>query len=141
MTAQIEDRGSRIEDGTLAEATVAEWTWKTTAMRDMTVAVCRLAIERGVSGEFSALDLPVHGADEHGGTGIAGSVFRVLADHDIIAAVGVFVGGQFFAKTIRNAGGNPVKFWRLKSPSLARELLRRHDPDAAPAPRQEEMAI
>jgi hypothetical protein len=64
---------------------VNEWVWKSEAMRAMTMAVCKLALQRGAGGEFSAMDLPEHGADAHGGTGIAGSVFGTLADRGLIA--------------------------------------------------------
>lgn len=124
--------------GPTADTLVQEWTWKTPAMRDMTMAVCRLAMARG-QGTFSALDLQMHGAGEHGGTGIAGSVFRQLADAGIIAPVGVFVDGAFIQKRQRNAGGNPIGVWRLANHSLAAALVARHAP-AAPAHQQVEMS-
>ena len=111
---------------------VKEWTWKTTAMRDMTVAVCRLALERGLACEFSALDLGEHGADAHGGTGIAGSVFRQLAEDGIIGRVGGFIDGEFVQRRVHNAGGNPTGLWRLAHPGLARALIARHAPVEAP---------
>jgi len=117
---------------------VNEWTWKTPAMRRMTLAVCRLALDRGTGGEFSALDLSAHGADEHGGTGIAGSVFRQLADAGILAPVGTFAGGEFFQKRVRNAGGNPIGVWCLKHPGLARALIGRHD---KPLPKPEQIEL
>lgn len=120
-----------------ADILVQEWTWKTPAMRDMTLAVCRLAIERGQE-TFSAFDLEKHGACEHGGSRIAGSVFRQLADAGIIAKVGVFVDGQFIQKRTMNDGGNPIGVWRLASHSLAAALVARHAP-AAPAVEQGEM--
>ena len=107
-----------------------EWTWKTPAMRDMTLSVCRLALARGTVGTFSALDLQNHGADAHGGTGIAGSVFRQLAEAGIIGPVGGFVDGEFLQRRVHNAGGNPLGLWRLTHPGLARALIARH----APAP-------
>jgi hypothetical protein len=109
-----------------------EWTWKTPAMRAMTLAVCRLALARGVGGEFSALDLPAHGAEEHGGTGIAGSVFRQLAEAGILAPAGAFVDGEFLQRRVRNAGGNPVGVWKLRHPGLARALIARHEPQPPP---------
>ena len=109
-----------------------EWTWKTPAMRDMTLAVCRLALARGLGGEFSALDLPQHGADAHGGTGIAGSVFRQLAEAGIIGPVGTFIDGEFFQRRRRNACGNPIGLWRLVHPGLARALIAAHTPDFQP---------
>jgi hypothetical protein len=119
------------------ETILKEWTWKTQAMKDMTVSVCRLALDRGLGGHFSALDLTNHGACAHGGTGIAGSVFRQLAEAGIIGPVGAFVDGQFFQKRVRNPGGNPIGVWRLKSPGLALTLLRLHDPK----PVQEQLAF
>lgn len=110
-----------------AETLVNQWTWKTPAMRSMTISVCRLALARGLSGEFSALDLASRGAGEHGGTGIAGSVFRQLADAGIISPVGTFVEGQFYQRRVRNAGGNPIGCWRLANAGLARAMLARHD--------------
>jgi hypothetical protein len=111
---------------------LTEWTWKTPAMRDMTLAVCRLALARGVTGEFSALDLATHGADRHGGTGIAGSVFRQLAEAGIIGPVGAFVDGEFLQRRVRNDGGNPIGLWRLTHPGLARALIAAHAPESAP---------
>lgn len=49
-------------------------------MAAMVVMVCRLALQRGAVGEFSANDLPVHSASNHGGRGIAGSVMKDLAN-------------------------------------------------------------
>jgi hypothetical protein len=101
-------------------------------MRDMTFAVCRLALNRGVGGEFSALDLPAHGAGKQGGSGIAGSVFRQLVDAEIIGPVGAFIDGQFYQKRLRNENGNPIGVWRLTSGGRARALLNLH----APQPRE-----
>jgi hypothetical protein len=116
-----------------AATIVHEWTWKTPAMRDMAVAVCRLALDRGVNGTFSALDLAMHGQIEQGGSGIAGSIFGQLAEDGILAPVGVFADGEFLRKTVRNAHGNPIGLWRLASASHARALLARHaQPQPAP---------
>lgn len=118
------------------EAAVNQWTWKTLSMRDMALAVCRLALQRGSNGEFSALDLPVHGAHDQGGTGIAGTIFRQLKDAGIIARVGVFVDGKFYPKNVVNAGGNPVGVYRLAHPGLARALIRAHSPGEIPSAHQ-----
>jgi hypothetical protein len=115
-----------------AETILREWTWKTPAMRDMTLAVCRLSLDRGVGGEFSALDLAEHGSDAHGGTGIAGSVFRQLAEAGIVAPVGAFVDGEFLQRRVRNAGGNPIGLWKLAHPGLARALIAAHAPRPVP---------
>jgi len=109
-----------------AEILVHEWTFKTEHMRLMAIDACRLALSRGAGGEFSAMDLPHHGAEEHGGTGIAGSVFRQLLNYGIIGPVGAFVEGEFIQRRVRNAGGNPIGIWRLKDASLAHALLRAH---------------
>ncbi|MFH1602938.1 MAG: hypothetical protein ABIH03_03415 [Pseudomonadota bacterium] len=122
-----------------ASVLVTEWTWKTPAMRDMAVAVCQLALSRGVMGAFSALDLPEHGSKAHGGTGIAGSIFRILSadDQRIIAPVGVhFPDGSFQQKRIRNEHGNPIGIWRLRSHARAEALLRAHHVET-PTLRQE----
>ena len=124
-----------------AEVLVQEWTWKTPAMRDMTFAVCRLALNRGVGGEFSALDLPAHGAGEQGGSGIAGSVFRQLVDAEIIGPVGAFIDGQFYQKRLRNENGNPIGVWRLKNAGLARALIDRHAPATRVVNQQFEMVF
>ena len=113
----------------LLEATVNEWTWKTPAMRDMTLDVCRLALARGMSGEFSAMDLALRGAEQQGGTGIAGSVFRQLSKAGIIGfACDWTTDGRAVPRTVTNAGGNPIKLYRLLSPALARALVHRHSP-------------
>ena len=109
-----------------SDATISQFVWKSAAMRDMTLAVCRLAITRA---EFSALDLPTHGEDRHGGSGIAGSVFGLLAKADIIEPVIVgWDGERPLQRQVRNKAGNPIGVWRIKSGPLARALIARHDP-------------
>ena len=125
----------------LQSATIVQWTWKTPAMRDMTLAVCRLAIERGIGGEFSSLDLPLRGQHAQGGRGIAGVVFRQLKDSGIIARVGAFVEDVFYPRTVQNAGGNPVGVYRLENPGLARALIEAHDPGYERPAVQMEMPI
>jgi hypothetical protein len=116
------------------EATVNEWTWKTPAMRAMTLDVCRLALARGMDSEFSALDLPKRGASAQGGTGIAGSVFTQLRKAGIIGFAVIWADGQAFPKTVTNDGGNPIRLYRLLSAPLARALIHRHSPaECAPA--------
>ncbi len=112
-----------------ADTLVHEWTWKTPAMRDMAVAVCKLALARG---EFSALDLPEHGAKAHGGSGIAGSIFRQLADAGIIGPVGGFLDGEFVQRRVRNENGNPVGVWRLVSAARAEAMLEAHGVSVKP---------
>ena len=119
-------------------ALIREWTWKTPAMRDMTLAVCRLALTRS---EFSALDLPLRGAEDQGGTCIAGSIFRQLADAGLIARCGVYVDGKFYPKTVTNAGGNPIGVYTVKQPSLARALIRAHAPATLGAVKQTELVL
>lgn len=76
-----------------AEARELQWLWKTEAMRRMALAVAQLALD---ADEFAADDLP---ADlEHGGSGIAGSVFAVLVNNGIIQRAGLTSGGQFYGK-------------------------------------------
>lgn len=105
-----------------AEARELQWTWKTPAMAAMAVAVCRLAIARG--GEtFSANDLTLA---DHGGSGICGSIFRRLASDDVIAPVGIVADGKFYQHTVKNAGGNHVGVWRLKSYARALRLVAVH---------------
>lgn len=128
-------------DAALSEATVREWTWKPGPTRDMLVAVLRLALRVGVNGEFSALDLPCRGADEQGGTGIAGSVFRLLREAGILARHGRWLDTTFYPTTILNAGGNPIGVYRLANPGLARALLERHSPGETKKQEQKEMAF
>jgi hypothetical protein len=120
-------------DNAITEATLTQWTWKTPAMKRMTLAVARLAIERGINGEFSANDLTIHGQDEQGGSGIAGSVFRQLVGADIIAPVGKFVDGQFYPKIVLNHCKNKIGVYRLAKPGLARALIRIHDTKPPPS--------
>lgn len=108
--------------GALNEAIILEWTWKTEAMKQMAIKICTLALERG-SGEFSANDLPEF---KHGGTGIAGSIFRRLLDDGILTRVGHFQGTEFYPKIVTNKGGNKISVYRLASPGLARALLKAH---------------
>jgi hypothetical protein len=121
------------------EAQINEWVWKTPAMKAMTLAVCRLALARGMAGEFSAMDLALRGAEAQGGTGIAGSVFRQLSTAGIIGfACDWTTDGRAVPRTVTNAGGNPIKLYRLLSAPLARALIHRHAPaEHRPAVQQE----
>ena len=96
----------------------------------MTLAVLRLALERGVNGEFSSMDLSLRGSDAQGGTGIAGSVFRQLKDAKIIARKGAWIDGTWYPKTVINAGGNPVGLYCLAHPGLAHAFIDAHTPKA-----------
>lgn len=104
----------------LQEAIIEQWTWKTDAMKTMTLAICRLAL---LGADFSANDLAEFG---HGGQGICGAIFSRLAADGVIAPVGSFVDEEFVQKYVRNAGGNRIGVWRLKSGSLARRALAVH---------------
>lgn len=114
------------------EAVIRQWTYKTPAMQRVMVAGCRLALERASArgdarptNEFSANDLPPD--LEHGGRGIAGSVFGILARDGVLSPVGWFApDGSFQQRTVKNAGGNHIGVWRLKSAALARRLLAVH---------------
>lgn len=141
MNAQPVAIENRSYEKPLLEATLNEWQWKTPAMKAMTLAVCKLALARGVAGEFSARDLPTHGAEAHGGSGIAGSVFRQLIKAGIIAVVGKFVDGTFYPQVKLNAAGNKIGVYRLAHPGLCRALLNRHAPESVTEPHQEEMAL
>ena len=123
------------------QASIHQWTWKTEAMRHMTLAVVRLALARGLNGEFSALDLPLRGALSQGGSGIAGTVFKNLKDAGLICRVGVFVGGAFYPRNVINDGGNPVGVYRLAHPGMARALLAIHAPHELPKLEQQELSL
>lgn len=124
-----------------AEARELQWTWKTAAMESMAVAVCRLAIASG-NQEFSANDLP---PEDHGGTGICGSIFKRLARDEVISAVGTWdAAGNFAPRYVANPGGNPVRVWRLKSHARALRLIEMHSAreDARPTElKQAEFAV
>ncbi len=125
----------------IEDVTIAQWTWKTEAMRQMVRNICALALDRGRYGTFSALNLDEHGAAQHGGVGIAGSVFRALATLEVIAPDGVVVDGEFVQRYTHNAQGNRIGIWRLASSARAQALL---DRLGAPAPvftRQEEFEL
>jgi hypothetical protein len=107
-----------------AQAMLDQWLWKNPSMRLMTVEICRLAVARGVAGEFSANDLPEF---EHGGSGICGSIFKRLIDRGVLSRVGHFAGDSFYPKIVCNAGGNKIGVYRLASYALAQSLLRVHD--------------
>lgn len=131
------------------EAALRQWAWKTPAMKAMTLAVCRLALERAGS-EFSANDLPefIGGktASVHGGQGVAGAIFHRLIADGILARVGRFEcasrTGQptFYPKVVLNAGGNKVGVYRLACSARARTLLRVHG-QPEPELKQVEMAM
>jgi hypothetical protein len=121
------------------EAILHQWAFKPEPMRRMLVAVLQLALRGGGGGEFSALDLPTHGEVAHGGSGIAGSVFLQLKHDGILEAVGVWVDGTFYPRTVINGGGNKISVYRLAKPELARTLLGRHAPSLVSRPVQMEL--
>jgi hypothetical protein len=124
----------------IQEATLQEWAWKTPAMKAMTLAVCRLALDHSRA-EFSAMDLPMHGELAQGGSGIAGSVFRQLVKTGIIAPVGTFdSAGAFYPKIVLNACKNKIGVYRLAKPGLCRALLAAHSP-RQPNPPDEQLAF
>lgn len=92
-------------------------------MAAMSVAICELAIKRGAQGEFSANDIKL---DDHGGSGIAGSVFKRLAKDEVLCPVVIWAGTDHQQKYVRNAGGNKVGVWRLKNLARAQRLLALH---------------
>lgn len=118
------------------EAVIRQWAYKPGAMREMVVHVLSLAL-RG--GEFSANDLPIHGEEEHGGSGIAGSVILQLKRDGILAEVGTFDGPTFCPRIVRNAGGNKIGLYRIGKPGLARTLLERHT--ATSGGKQEQLGL
>jgi len=126
---------------TFQEARELQWVWKTPAMEAMAVAICTLALERGPHREFSALDLPIHTAQQHGGGGIAGAVFHRLAKDEVLCPVGGFVDAEFQQKVVRNAGGNRIGVWRLKSAARASALLRIHRAKPQQEFRQAELPV
>lgn len=120
------------------ESIVQQWTWKTSAMKRMAVAVTKLALAREY-GEFSANDLAEHGEEAQGGSGIAGTVFGQLVKLGILAPVGVFIEGEFVQRIVRNACGNRIGVWRLAAPGLARALLKAHAPHDVREPVQTDL--
>jgi hypothetical protein len=128
-----------VRSAEFAEARELQWTWKTPAMAAMAAAICELALARGSHREFSALDLPTHTAAEHGGSGIAGAVFHRLAKDEVLCPVGGFVDAEFQQKTVKNAGGNRIGVWRLKSAARASALLRLHRAQPANELKQAEL--
>lgn len=140
MTATTPTSSPSLLRGTaFAEARELQWVWKPGAMSDMAAAICVLALAHGPSGQFSANDLELK---DHGGRGIAGSIFHRLAQDEVITPVGGFVDGEFQQKYVRNAGGNRVGVWRLKSLARAGRLLELHSQlPVAAAPQQTTLNI
>lgn len=123
-SSELRVPSSELEELCRAEAIILQWSWKTPAMKAMTLAVCRLALERGARGtEFSANDLPDFA---HGGAGIAGAIFQRLARDGVLAPVLVWDGTSYSQKYVRNAGGNRIGLWRLANAALARRALEVH---------------
>jgi hypothetical protein len=111
------------------DAIITQWTYKPEAMRAMLVAVLKLALARGTDGVFSANDLPTHGEEAHGGSGIAGSVVLSLKRDGVISPCGIHdPSGTFLPRIVLNACGNKIGVYRLAKPTLARTLLDRHQP-------------
>jgi hypothetical protein len=117
------------------EAILKMWQFKPTEMRTMMVRVLKLALT-GV--EFSANDLPVHGQEAHGGSGIAGAAVLQLKRDGILAPVGKWVDGKFYPEVVLNAGGNKIGVYRLAKPELARTLLGRQSGVLCEKPSQDE---
>lgn len=116
-----------------SKAISRQWLWKNPAMVRMTRAILELAIERNGL-EFSANDLPDD--LDHGGQGTCGVIFNSLANDGVFRSIGFQQDGEWFPKTVRNAGGNKIGVYALASEALARELLSRHviEPQPAPVP-------
>lgn len=134
MSSSLTPTPTEQREASFAEARLLQWVHKNPAMAAMVVMVCRLALERGAAGEFSANDLPLHTASGHGGRGIAGSVMKDLAHPDwgVLTPVGTWDGAaQFLPKYATNAGGNPIRVWRLKSAALASRLIELHGRERA----------
>lgn len=128
-----------IQHAPVDEAAILQWTWKTPAMQAMAVAICKLALERGASEEFSANDLPQFA---HGGQGICGTIFLGLISNGVIARVGTFDGaGKFQPRIVTNAGGNKIGVYRLASHARASALVRIHGAQKQPELKQAEMAV
>jgi hypothetical protein len=108
----------------LPSPTETQWLFKTQAMTEMAIEVCKLALE---GREFSANDLVL---DDHGGSGIAGSVFRTLAAHGAIAPVFHYYGCAQVQKTVRNGGGNRIGVWKLNCERTARRIASLPKPEA-----------
>jgi len=105
------------------EVQLIEWQWKTAAMERMAIEVARIALRLP---EFAADDLP---ADlDHGGHGIAGSIFDRLASNGIITKCGVWAGVDFLAKsrTSRADGRHSARIpvWKLADRAKAESFLR-----------------
>jgi hypothetical protein len=123
------------------QAIITQWTYKPAAMRAMLVAVLKLALARRTDGVFSANDLPTHGEEAHGGSGIAGAVILSLKRDGLLAPVGKFIDGTFYPEIVLNACGNKIGVYRLAKPTLARTLLDRHQPAPAQCAHQEELVL
>ena len=82
-------------------AQLTQWQWKTEPMLNMAIAIVQLALDRGnlplAQCEFAADDLPQD--MEHGGTGIAGSIFARLEQNGIIKRVGIWRADEDGAKS------------------------------------------
>lgn len=106
-----------------SKAVSRQWLWKNAAMARMTRAILELALARNGQ-EFSANDLPAE--LDHGGRGTCGVIFNSLANDGVLKAIGFHQAGEWFPKTVKNAGGNKIGVYALASELLARELLSRH---------------
>lgn len=116
-----------VRSAEFSEARELQWTWKTPAMEAMAVAICKLALERGAAREFSANDLPIHTAIEHGGTGICGSIFKRLLEDGVLVRAGMFDSERKFQPKIAvNAGGNKIGVYRLANHAKAATLIKLH---------------
>jgi hypothetical protein len=106
-------------------AVIDQWTFKTLAMVKANIALLNVALERGETGSFSALDLDLRGADAQGGTGIMGAVIRTAITRDLIAKRVKVIDGREYPEQVTNDGGNPINSYRLANRHAAALLLSR----------------
>lgn len=108
----------------LPTPTETQWLFKTDAMTAMAIEICKLALH---GWPFSANNIEL---ENHGGSGIAGSVFRTLAAHGAIKPIVFFNGAGYTQKTVKNAGGNRIGVWMIDSHATARRIASLPHPEA-----------
>lgn len=113
-----------------AAATDQQIIWKSPEIMRFARSLIHHAIMATYAGNPHFTTDVVPDADRGDGSGIAGSVVTMLKNASLIENVGVFSLGKFYADRAKSerpdAKGRFVAIYKLTSPALAQEFLRRN---------------
>jgi len=111
--------------------------WKNNEMMAFAVALVKHARALGNDAEFTTDIVPEDARGD--GRGIAGSVIELLKNAHVIEPVGIMHRGIWYPKREiskrASSKSRYLNFYKLCSPEIAYEFLRRHPLPAAPEPK------